>query len=466
MALVPLLYSLYSARTNLHAIRTGAIFGLVFSGLFHGWLMNISPWATTGGAFGLLLAISLYSTLFFILFALGVHHLKDDVGPLILMPILWVVCEYLRSVGPFGNMGGAIGYTQADCSVILQWASVFGVWGLSAFVVFVNGLIFAIIRTPFQNLSRRFWSGAGILALIILFGMVMAGDTIESTRDLSVAIVQPNHPQMEKLNARLQPSLRADILDITSQITDADVVVLPETITPSLNLKNADFTSRLSEIANTNGFDVVFGTPAKTGKGLHNVMTVMGPKGVSKHHYNKRRLMPFGEYIPLRLVFMSFDFMNALFPYDDYIPGKPGALLHAGGAPLGSAICLEGIYADAYTHQVRSGAQYLVLAANNAWFGHSSAGPKLLQMARVRATEQNRALLLSANTGVSAVISPKGEVIMKSKMGQKTVLRSHIPLISEQSIYTRYPWIVIALAFVLTSFGIVRRSIRSQELVE
>ncbi|MDA1354451.1 MAG: apolipoprotein N-acyltransferase [bacterium] len=460
LALVPLLNRLFNTDSLGKALQIGAVFGLSFSLLFHGWLMAVSPWASSLGAFGLLVAVSLYFSLFSMLFCVGIVYLKDDIGPLILIPFLWVVCEYLRALGPFGNLGGAIGYTQAESGIILQLASMIGLWGLSAIVVFVNSLIFSLMRTPFRQLTRRFWLGTGIVSLVLLTGMVLAGTDTPQIGQLSVAVVQPNHAQTLKLDRTRRPQLFQDILTLVSGIQNVDVVLLPETITPSLNLRNNRFMTQLKQNASTAKHDIIFGTPAKSTHGLHNVITVMSESGLSKQHYEKQRLMPFGEYVPVRPFFMRFSFMKALFPYDDYAPGTPGILLHAGGAPFGAAICLEGIYADAYTNQVRNGAQYLVLGANNAWFGSSSAAAKLRQMARVRAVEQRRALLLSANTGLSAIIDAHGRLIKESALNHKTVLRADVPLVRTLSLYTQYPWAVIGVAFFFVGLGVLRRTMR------
>lgn len=120
------------------------------------------------------------------------------------------------------------------------------------------------------------------------------------------------------------------------------------------------------------------------------------------------------------------------------------------GVAYGGGLCLESVYPGYFRMSVLRGAQVLVVLLNNAWFFNSSAAQEHLQMSIFRAVENNRYLVQVANTGISAIVDPRGAVIQRSRLGEKRILTGRVDDSLKMSFYTRFgDWIVIVSGIYL-----------------
>jgi apolipoprotein N-acyltransferase len=158
-----------------------------------------------------------------------------------------------------------------------------------------------------------------------------------------------------------------------------------------------------------------------TGEFRNSLLTVGGSTGV----YHKRHLVPFGEYFPVPdFIRNVLRLMNL--PYTDITPGLDGQRpLLARGIALAPSICYE----DAFGTELRDflpEAGLLINVSNDGWFGDSIAPHQHLQMARFRALESGRYMLRSTNTGITAVIDPKGAVVAQGSQFKAVVVSATV----------------------------------------
>jgi apolipoprotein N-acyltransferase len=142
--------------------------------------------------------------------------------------------------------------------------------------------------------------------------------------------------------------------------------------------------------------------------------------------YVKRHLVPFGEYIPYRAELGGLVSRFRDIPYD-FAPGTGNGTLQLGPAKIGDVICYEVAYDGLVRSSVEAGARLLVVQTNNATYGRSETSQQLA-MARLRAIEHGRAVLVAATSGISAFISPDGRVLDSSKVFTQKVLVDRVPL--------------------------------------
>ena len=173
-------------------------------------------------------------------------------------------------------------------------------------------------------------------------------------------------------------------------------------------------------------------------------------------------LVPFGEYVPFKRV---FGFAGGLTKeVGDFSPGTSRAPLEAGSSKLGVFICYESIFPDEIRRLAANGAQVLVNISNDGWYGDSGAYAQHLKQARMRAVENNRWLLRSTNTGVTASIDPYGRVVSSIPRKVRTALQANYSLSNVTTFYTRrgdwfaYLCAIIYLVGLLLHF-IFRRGI-------
>jgi apolipoprotein N-acyltransferase len=166
---------------------------------------------------------------------------------------------------------------------------------------------------------------------------------------------------------------------------------------------------------------------------FNSVVTVGSDTGL----YHKRHLVPFGEYFPIP------DFLRPVMdvldlPYKDFDFGADDQpLLTIDGRPIETMICFEDAFGSEIAARARDAA-YLVNVTNDAWFANSSAPHQHLAFSRLRAMETGRWFLRSANTGISALISPDGEVVQRSRQFEQAVLRGEAEPRRGQTPYQRW----------------------------
>ena len=164
--------------------------------------------------------------------------------------------------------------------------------------------------------------------------------------------------------------------------------------------------------------------------------------------------MPFGEYVPLK---QWLPFLGKMVEHvGDFSPGTVGDTLDWGEHKLGTLICYELIFPLLSRTAVQNGAELLINITNDAWYGRTSAPYQHFSMAVFRAIETRRALVRSANTGISGFIDPLGRVVSKTLIFEDAVILGDVPLMRGQTTYVRFGDI-FAIACVLAGSVLLLR---------
>jgi apolipoprotein N-acyltransferase len=155
-----------------------------------------------------------------------------------------------------------------------------------------------------------------------------------------------------------------------------------------------------------------------------------------RDRYDKMHLVPFGEYVPLKRLLFFVEAIAA--EIGDFTPGREATLFQLEGAPFGTVICYEVIFPDLFRRFVAGGASFMTNITNDAWFGDSGGPLQHLQMVPLRAVENRVAIVRAANTGVSALVLPSGEIRSTLPLGARGTLRADVPLRWGETFYTRF----------------------------
>ena len=167
--------------------------------------------------------------------------------------------------------------------------------------------------------------------------------------------------------------------------------------------------------------------------------------------YNKKKLVPFGEYVPF-----PFKIFSKMFPYlegYDFKSGNKTNLLIYKDFRIAPLICFEAIFPNFVSNFILKNGNLLINITNDAWFGNSSAPFQHFEMARIRAIETGKYLVRAANTGISAIISPDGEIIKLSHLFKKEIIIGEISLTNNNTLWIKYKNQIFIL--FLTLFGII-----------
>jgi apolipoprotein N-acyltransferase len=477
--LAPVGFALLALALRAQRWRAGFGLGLLF-GL--GYFVPLLPWIGiyVGPAPWLALA-----TLEAVLLGLGTSAISQ-VCRLPWAPVwsaaLWVATEALSSRVPFGGFPwGKVAFSQAD-GPFVRLAAVGGS-PLVSFAVVLTGFGLAELatwpRSPLRRLrlpGRRWPAGIAcavvpVLLAALLPGWLTGASSGQPSRTVTVAAVQGNVPRLGlDFNAQ-----RRAVLDYhvrrTLQLADdiaahrvprPDIVIWPENSSDIDPLRNPDAYAEISDTVNRLGVPLLVGAVLVQPDDKHTTNTsLVWVPGVGPTQRNdKRRVQPFGEYLPWR------GFFRLLSPYADragyFVPGHGPGVVDMAGIPVGIAICWEVAFDDLVNDSVRNGAQLLAVPSNNATFGKSEMTYQQLSMSRLRAVEHDRAVVVAATTGESAIIAPDGTELARSPLFTPAALVERIPLRSTTTLATRLgaapEWALTVIG--LAALGLALRSRR------
>jgi apolipoprotein N-acyltransferase len=235
-------------------------------------------------------------------------------------------------------------------------------------------------------------------------------------------------------------------LVLTQRAADAGarLVVWPESSVPFLFDENPALAALLRDTARRREIYLFFGNDDRErrpeGRRIHVGAKLLDPSGELTLRYHKIQLVPFGEYVPLQPLFTLGGRFAAKLVQEvsDFTPGTEAVTGLVDGHRIGGFICYEAIFPSLVRRFAAGGAELLVNVTNDAWYGTTSAPHQHLAMAAFRAIENRRYLVRAANTGITAVVDPRGRVIEPTRLFDTTVLVREVPFVAETTFYARH----------------------------
>jgi apolipoprotein N-acyltransferase len=388
---------------------------------------------------------------------------RSVAGGLLLVPAAWVIIEWWRGWFLSGFPWLSLGYSQTD-TWLAGLAPVGGVHLVSlALLVGAGGLV-------------QLWQARGVVRWLAPVALILPWTIGLSLRDVAwtqasgpartVAILQGAIPQ----NMKWLLEKQQDILDIYARLhreaLGADLIVWPESALPDLANLYPDYIGRAWSQARRAKSAVLMGVIREAdGPGGEAVYfnSLLGMGSGDPAFYDKRHLVPFGEYFPVPQWLRNWMRLMNL-PYSDFTPGAAHqTVFDLAGMKLAASICYEDAYPAVMNPETRR-ADVLVTVTNDGWFGRSGARYQHLQIARMRALESRRYLLRAANDGVSAVVDPWGRIVSRAPEFAQAVMRGSLTPRKGDTPYLRVGnWLAIGLAgFILAGAaleGLIRRRV-------
>lgn len=392
-------------------------------------------------------------------------------------PFVWVALELLRTHLFSGLPWALLGYSQYRWLQAIQIADVTGVYGVSFLVVLVNA---ALTEMGLWALQRSRGLHAAVprlspatavlcMGLALLYGqwcLEQATRQAAGSRAIAIGLVQANIDQAHKWDA----AYRRETLDrywrLTTQVArGTTLVVWPEAATPFLFEDELEYREIVTSLVRAEGVPLLFGSPAlrryPNGRPyLLNSAYLLSSDGLLLGRYDKRHLVPFGEYIPLRPVLFFLD--KLVEGIGDFEAGQMSTVLvlpahgealsigpaasptaaiadSAGAAArFGVVICFEVIFPNLVRQFVENGAEFMVTITNDAWFGASAAPFQHFGMVVFRAVENRVAFARAANTGVSGFIDPQGRILRATPIFTEAAVTGRIPVGTASTFYTQH----------------------------
>ena len=377
---------------------------------------------------------------------------------LLVLPSLWVALEWLRTYLFGGFPWNLAAYAWVDVAGALPLSAWIGPYGISFLVVLANaGTATAVQRRRWEPLAAA-W--AVPLLLLPIAGRWSVREAVEEHQaagvieqeGVPVRLIQPNIANLTEYDAVAVLRNYRKVVDASVEACQpGSLVIWPESATWPLSYANDPMLRADLEALVEKGCTVLFNSSHPVEESFYNSAYLLSPQG-SVHRYDKRHLVPFGEYIPFRGLFSWMDKLarNA----GDFRAAAGLTLLPWEREKLGMAICYEVVYPAEVAELARRGSTILVTITNDAWYGDTWAPWQHYRAARFRAAENRRPLLRAAITGVSAVVGPDGSVWRELGVFREGVIRARVQGRSDLTFYSRYPSLVPLLASIVSVLSV------------
>ncbi len=458
LSLTPFFYALTKTDSIIKAALTGLIWGTALSVLLSIPLYNalITEYDFTTFFSTLLIIITVYLpyAIVYSLFGISFKFFYEKAG--IYFPVfaasIWILIDYSMSILPIFIPWGFAGYTQTF-NRFIQIIDITGIYGVSFLVVLINSLVIDII------LHNKYYVKLSILIILIISSSTIYGylrieninKSINSSNNkLTAAVIQGNFSSDEKWDKNNTSAVINTYINLTKKIIGkADIIVWPETVLNSSDAYNLDVLTGISSLLNP---DQIFISGAIRNDGRNNTYNSIFTAGRNGLYniYDKKILFPYTE--TSLAGFSSGKFLDSP---SIFLNGKSKPAYKSNLAAFGFTICFEAIYPD-YVRRIKNlGAEVLVNVANDSWFGNTYEPQMHLHSIIARAIENRIYVIRSSNTGISAVISPAGELLSTIKLNIRDTTTASISIINIPSIYSKSGDWIIVFSLLLIIFALV-----------
>lgn len=454
IALVPLLFAVEDTQPG-HVFKIGIVFGFFYAlgSLF--WIVFLQiDLQTKLLMYAGLIVLFLYFGCYF-----GTGLLMSRFTSVWMLPFILTALEYIRGTGEIGFPWLALGYSQARYPIVIQQSSVFGLYGLSFWLVFLNVLVYKIIA----NRNYRY-----VVAVILLIAapVVYGVLRMQPLRGTSVAvgIVQPNIDPNLKFTRAMRDETFKRLITLSEQCNNEnlahhrrslDLIIWPETAIPVILTFPGPYQEKVFELVERIQVPLFTGTPIyeKREKEIYNGAVVIEPEHGITQEYRKLHLVPFGEHIP-------FDqYIPALRSIDvgggDYRPGSTQTVFTLDKMTFSCLICFESIFPDISRNTVNKGANLLINITNDGWFGKLSGPQQHNDMAILRAVENGVPLVRCSNTGISMTVDHFGRVQTETPLFKEDIIVMEVIPQRIKTMYTLIGDIIPFLSLFVLAVSLV-----------
>ena len=487
ISLIPLFFLEKSISQDNYKFKKLRFFAYTFFSILI-WNLITTWWLINASIFGMIYAINhnafFYSLLFLIFFSLK-NVLKEN-ARFIFFICLWICYEKINLNWEFSWPWLNLGNVFSDSIYWIQWYEYTGVFGGTLWILIINVILFIAFNQYLENrdikiLTRKIIYSLIFILLPIIFSISIYLRIDDPKKEINVIIIQPNiDPYEEKYSfTNIDFLNKLDLLTKSRISSNTDYIITPETffaegsgvelkkydksdlhLSLQKFLKNYPNTQLISGIQ---FYDLFFSDsiPSHTANKIKRGLWVDYYNSAVSEQFNK----DFEIYNKSKLVVgvENLPYKNILRPIiGDYLIDLGGTVasrvtqdnrtnfinkkIKTKAAPI---ICYEAVYGEFVTDYVKSGANFLSIITNDAWWGNTEGHRQLLSIGKLRAIENRRDIVRSANTGISAIINSKGEIISKLNYGVEGVIEGRVSSQEKLTFYSKYGDLIFRWSFFL-----------------
>ena len=470
VAWVPLILFVARTRSRRAAFFSGWLTGVVGFFILLWWMPDVManyggmPSFISWAAYALLIAVLACYPAAVCAFT---RHLMFYRGErwLLLFPFVWIVMEFVASVTPFGGFPWLLaGYTQTCFIDVIQISDITGIYGVSFLLLCANTAIAWLAWVYFHRNARTFARRETFMPLVatmalvvsaLIYGHLAVNRWEKAEAPFRAALLQGNLSVDDTHEALYEKFERGYVrMADTLAPGSVDILILPESSAPKLFQDDESYRRAMENLARRYPLGLVLSNinykEWRDGAWEYfNSAFFLAGDGSLTGIYDKIHLVPFGEYIPYKkLLFFAETISKEMGGFSE---GNELKILPLGGRPANVVICFEAVFPDLVRRFSARGSQLIVNLTNDGWYGVSAAPYHHLEIARVRAVENRRFFLRTANTGFSAVIEPTGRIASKTGLGEEAICLGRFGFIEEKTFYSRYGNVFAWLCIIISA---------------
>ena len=406
-------------------------------------------------------------------------------GRLLVLASALATTEWLRGFVLTGFPWNSPGLAVAGSTELSQAAAFMGVSGLNLLVLLIAS---APALLADENHSRMFGGRGNLVSCAVLMTVLaglwgagaytLNGELAADENAVRLRVVQPNIAQKEKWVAANRSRIFSSYLELSDAATspevtgvkDVDVVIWPESAPPFLLEEHPDALAAIAALLPDHAVLVTGALRVEPGadgnsdnRRIFNSVLAVDGAGAVVARYDKFHLVPFGEYLPFEETLASLGIRKLVKLPGSFDTGSSPMTLNVGTLPpFSPLICYEIIFAQKVIGPGQR-PKWLLNVTNDAWFGDSAGPRQHLQQARFRAIEQGLPVVRAANTGISAIIDSRGQIVKHMPLGVRGVIDAHLPAAAPLTLYAAYgDWILAVLIALALAICLALRLVATQ----
>ncbi|MCF7870496.1 MAG: apolipoprotein N-acyltransferase, partial [Candidatus Omnitrophica bacterium] len=359
--------------------------------------------------------------------------------------------EFLKEIIWCGFSWANLGYSQFNNLYLIQIADIGGVKLISFVIVLVNFLIWEMIISYKKKIEKTKILKKLIFLVLIFTALgsysLFRFKNTEAKEKINVTLIQPNILDKQLMGPEDKNEVLNRLLVMAKKAPEDNLVIFPEAAWPYL--LNKENTQLIGNFVSSSKRNILIGAITKKEKRHYNSALFFNRRGSLIKIYDKIKLVPFGEYVPLRKYLKFIEVLNSI---GDITPGDHGESFSYQGKDFSLLICFEDVFPD-YVAKAAENKDFLVNITDDSWFYGEPEASQHLSIMVLRAVENRIPIIRAANSGISGWVSFQGDITKLRRNKRSLFIRAkddfEVLINRERSFYNKRKGWFVLLSFLL-----------------